>query len=65
MLDILVIYIFMYIILTTMKFYFIIKSLFSIHVFKTLARHSSPSALCVVDIFVVSFSIDMLNVIYR
>ncbi len=47
-----------------MKFYFIIKSLFSIRVFKTLAPYCSPSGSCVVDIVVVYSSIDTLNVIY-
>ncbi len=48
-----------------MKFYFIIKYLFSIH----FAKHysSTPSASCVghSDIVVVYSSIDTLNVIYR
>ncbi len=62
-----VIYLFMYITLTAMKFYFIIKSLFSIHFFKTLAPHQHR-ALAIdysSDIVVASSSIDTLNVIYH
>ncbi len=50
-----------------MKFYFIIKSLFSISFFKTLAPHQHR-ALAIdhsSDIVVASISIDRLNVIYR
>ncbi len=60
------IHLFMYISLTAMKFYFIIKSFFSLHFIKT----STPSALCIGYVvletsFVASYSIDTLNVIYR
>ncbi len=49
-----------------MKFYFIIKSLFAIHFFKTLVHQQRALAVdynC--DIVVASFSSDTLNVIYR
>ncbi len=55
-----------------MMFYFIIKSLFSIRFFKTLAAPCSISivhrllSLSIVETsFVASYSIDTLNVIYR
>ncbi len=53
-----------------MKFYFIIKSLFAIRFFKILAPHQHRAMATLVlvvqsDIILASFSIDILNVIYR
>ncbi len=61
-----VIYLFMYINVTTITFYFIIKSLFSIRFFKTLAPQHCALAIDYSDIIVVmaSSSFDTLNVIY-
>ncbi len=57
----------MYITLSAIKFYFIIKSLFSIRFFKTLAPRHHALAIDYSDIVMamVSSSFDMLNVIYH
>ncbi len=56
----------MYITLTAMKFYFIIKSFFSIRFFKTLQLHQHRALAFVngKDIVCGCYSIDTLNVIY-
>ncbi len=59
----------MSVIYLSMEFYFIIKSLFAIRFFKTLAPHQHRVMAILVmvvpsDIVVASFSIDTLNVIY-
>ncbi len=57
-----VIYLFMYITLTAIKFYLIIKSLFSIRFFLNSSTQPRALAIDYSDIVVARF--DMLNVIY-